>query len=104
MTKRTKLQQDGVRKVAHYGFPRAPKINGDVVRSRKAQVNILDHLARGQRTMQRKQYPGSVVIHTSFMMTEELDQAIHDYALKRDCSRSAVVRQALMLYFSQVAP
>ena len=99
-----KPKPDGVRKVSHYHFPRAPKITGDVVRSRKAQVNIIDHLARGERTMQRKQYPGSVVIHTSFMLTEDLDQTIHDYALKRDCSRSAVVRQALMLYFSRVDP
>jgi len=101
---RPKPKPDGVRKVSHYGFARAPKNVGDIVRSRRAQVNILDHLARGERTLQRKQYPGSVVIHTSFMLTEELDQTIHDYALKRDCSRSAVVRQALMLYFSRVQP
>lgn len=102
--RRTKPKPDGVRKVSHYGFARAPKNVGDIVRKRKAQVNILDHLARGEKTLQRKAYPGSVVIHTSFMLTPELDQQVHDYALKRDVSRSAIVRQALLMYFAKVEP
>lgn len=102
MAPRTKLQRDGVRKLAHYGFPRAPFVQGDVVRKRSTQVDQLDHLKRGNRTLKRKEYPGSVVVHVSFTLTTDLDQRIHDYAVKRDCSRSAVVRQALLTYFSQV--
>lgn len=104
MTKRVKLQQDGVRRAAHYGFPRSPAINGDTVRARKMQVDQLDHLKRGNRSLKRKVCPGSVVIHVSFTLTPELDQLIHDYAVKRDCSRAKIVRQALMFYFAEVEP
>lgn len=91
-----------VRKLPHYGFRRAPRVEGDVVRSRSMQVDQLDHLKRGNRSLKRKEYPGSVVIHVSFTLTQDLDQTIHDYAVKRDCSRSAVVRQALLHYFARI--
>lgn len=93
-----------VRKLPHYGVPRDPIVEGDIVRARRMQVDQLDHLARGNRTKKRKEYPGSVVVHVSFTMTRDLDQLIHDYAVKRDCSRSAVVRQALLHYFAKVQP
>lgn len=91
-----------VRKLAHYVFPRAPRVEGDIVRARSMQVDQLDHLKRGNRSLKRKEYPGSVVIHVSFTLTPELDQMIHDYAVKRDCSRAAVVRQALLHYFARI--
>lgn len=79
--------------------PRAPQVQGDIVRSRRVQVDVRDHLKR-DRTLKRKEYPGSVVIHVSFTLTPELDQMIHDAAVQRDCSRSAIVRQALLHYFA----
>lgn len=104
MKRRLDQETDGVRKLSHYGFPRAPRIEGDIVRSRKMQVDQLDQLKRGNRSLKRKVCPGSVVIHVSFTLTPELDQMIHDYAVKRDCSRAKIVRQALMFYFSEVEP
>lgn len=86
-----------------YNVPRAPVVEGvEAVRRRRTQVDMLDHLARG-RTMRRKEYPGSVVVHVSFTLTPDLDQRIHNLAIKRDCSRSQVVRQALLHYFAEVA-
>lgn len=104
MKRRVDPKPDGVRKLSHYGFPRAPRIEGDLVRARKMQVDQLDHLKRGNRTLKRKECPGSVVVHVSFTLTPELDQLIHDYAVKRDCSRAKIVRQALLFYFSEVKP
>lgn len=79
--------------------PRNPIVEGDIVRRRRAQVNLVDAIKR-ERTLRRKEYPGSAVIHVSFTITPEMDQMIHDAALQRDCSRAAVVRQALLHYFA----
>lgn len=80
--------------------PRAPQVQGDIIRKRRVQVDILDALKR-DRTLRRKDHPGSMVVHVSFTMTPDLDQMIHDAAVQRDCSRSAVVRQALLHYFAR---
>lgn len=82
-------------------IPRSPRVEGDIVRKRKAQVTLADHLKRDEVTWKRKACPGSVVIHSAFTITPELDQMIHDAAIERNCSRSAVVRQALLHYFSR---
>ncbi len=91
--------RDEVRKMPLLGRKRAPKVQGDIVRKRKTQVDVLDHIARGERSLKRKDSPGSVVIHVSFTLTPAIDQRIHDIAVKRNISRSAVVRQALLTYF-----
>lgn len=92
----------GVRQLKFVKRVRGPVIEGDIVRRRNTQVNILDHIARGERTLRRKDHPGSVVIHVSFTLTPEMDQQIHTLAVKRNISRSAVVRQALLHYFLTV--
>lgn len=86
----------------HRNVPRAPRVQREViVANRRTQADMLDHLARG-RTKRRRDFPGSVVVHVAFTITPDLDQQIHDLAVKRDVSRSAVVRQALVHYFAEV--
>ncbi len=94
--------KDTTRKMSHLGRQRSPKVEDDRVRKRKTQVNILDHLARGGRSWIRRDHPGSTVLHVSFTLTEDLDQKIHAMAVKRNVSRSAIVRQALLHYFLKV--
>jgi hypothetical protein len=95
-------EKDVVRKMPLLGRKRAPVVQGDIVSKRKTQVDVLDHVARGEKSLKRKDYPGSVVVHVSFTLTPAMDQRIHSIAVKRNISRSAVVRQALLNYFLQV--
>jgi hypothetical protein len=83
--------------------PRDQKRNLDRVARRVTQVDVLAQM-KEERVRRDRRYPESMVVQCTFTLTPELDAEIHDAAQRKNCSRSAVVRQALIFYFDATRP
>ena len=80
----------------------APKLNGrsgrpDGVVRRNLKPRPIDFVKSGPRRKQAKRDKG-VTVTCSFTLTEEIDAMIEKMASDQNCSRSRVVRQALIIY------
>lgn len=91
---------DGVRRSKNSPRVRKPTLWKDLVIGRKTQLDMLQ-AARYERVRKRSRTERGCVLAVTFTMTLELDQMIHNAAMERNVSRSAVVRQALLHYFAE---
>jgi len=92
---------DPVRRNRLKNTPRAPMLRIDRVAPRKTQVDVLQAL-REHRVRRDKKTPDCLTIQCTFTLTPELDAEIHARAQQMNISRSAVVRQALLVYLDAV--
>ena len=69
----------------------------EIIDSRPDWVNKVEQLKSPQRKQRVQRRPGETV-SVSFALTKDLDHRLHDLAIKKNQSRSTVVRQALTEY------
>lgn len=74
----------------------------DMVAKRGVQENRLLDTVKGSPARHRKQRAPGITVTCSFTITEDIDAEIERISQKLNCSRSRVVRQAIVLYGGSV--
>jgi hypothetical protein len=106
--KRRRHKLDSV-PIESYGLSRrapknpSPKSNklrpglNDAVASRTTQRNVIAELKDGSRPPRRQGGEG-LTFTASFTLSGEVDEIIHELAIQKNVSRSAIVRVAILRY------